>query len=641
MSNTHKKGLYLTIVYCCVLVISILLYVFGIGNSWQEKITDRFFTKRQPQQNIVVLAIDDESIQKVGQWPWPREVFAKVLTNISNARVVGMDVNFTDASRLGSSDDDKLAQALKSFSKINPVVLPFQLEARGRVADKPLAIFEPYIEQTYANITVDGDGIARYLTTNMDDFESMSARIAALYPPERQIIFPSTFRIDYSGPEKTFLTIPIIDVINNKVPPHTLDKAIVLIGATAPDLHDYVNTPFGLMPGVEVHANAIENILNAHYLEPFSKVLGCILTAILDLIALILIVFVRRFFILLGSLIILLGGINILGISLFSYKIIFPNLYISLSFIVICILGILFQYVRESGEKKFIRKAFQRYLSAELVDQLVKNPEKLVLGGEKRRVSILFSDIRGFTTIAESMTPEVLTSFMSDYFNVVSDIVLDNRGILDKYIGDAIMAFWGAPLLNPNHTRDACTVALHMIENVKKQNELWKAKGLPAITIGIGVSSGDVVVGNMGSRKRFNYGIVGDEVNFTSRLEGLTKEYGVNCIVSEATKKDIESVSGMYTRELDIVRVKGKKEPKKIFELITKDMTDVLKKQLDHFEKGRQHYAKGEWDAAILEFKEVLDLGEDGPAKVFLERSINLKNNSPHEWTGIYDFKTK
>ncbi len=631
-----KKFRYLSLIYLVILTVTIASYVFNIGNSWQEKITDRLFTKHIPQQNIIILAVDDQSLKEVGQWPWPRQVFANVLNHIIDATSVGVDINFSEQSRLGNQDDALLANALQNRSRSTSVILPIQLEERGRVTGQPLSLFAPYAKLGFVNVNEDRDGVVRSEMSVFGDHKSFS--FALLNNAKSNT--PQDFRINYAGPQGTFLTIPVIDVINDKVPARIFQNATVLVGVTSKDLHDTLNTPFGVMPGVEIHANALETLVTGKFIQPLSPAISLLIFLLLDFLALWLVVYIKRFFIMILSLLGLVVGINLIGFGLFSSGIILPSLYITGSLILITVTSIIFQYISESEEKRFIRKAFQHYLSAELVDELTRDPKKLALGGERRKISILFSDIRGFTTISEAMTPEELTQFMSEYFSAVSDIVLEERGILDKYIGDAIMAFWGAPIFNPDNAKDACRVAKRMLESVAKQNEIWQSRDLPKIQIGIGINTGDVVVGNMGSKKRFNYGIVGDEVNFTSRLEGLTKEYGVNCIVSERTHNEIKD-SGFETRALDMVRVKGKKEPKNIFELITKPLTEDFKKQLAFFETGRSHYSKGDWDLAIVAFSSALQIGEDGPSKLLLERTKHLKEHSPENWNGVYEFKTK
>lgn len=614
-----------------VLVTVSTIYYFGNLNSWQDKITDRFFTNNTPTQKIVILAIDSESINKVGNWPWPREVFAKAISKIQGEKIIGLDVSLSEPSRLGPTDDQSLISALKN--KTSPVVMPVQLADREKITDEPLSIFKPFVQLAFTNVNQDVDSIVRKSNSTKYNFESFPVKLAGIQPEN----IPTTFYINYSGPRGTFLTIPIIDLLNNKIPTSVFKDAIVLIGATANDLHDTFNTPFGIMPGVEVHANTIETVLTGNFREPLPLTTTIVIFATINLIALILIGKVRKFIILIPSLLFLGIGINILGLVLFSFGILFPNLYITLGLLALCIVAIIDQFIFESGEKKFIQNMFQYYLMPEVIEELTKHPEKISLGGEKKNITILFSDIAGFTSISEKLSPEELTKLMNEYLTAMTDIVMKHNGLVDKYIGDAVMAFWGAPLDNPNQADDACLAAKEMLEKLHELNQDWSKRGLPKIGIRIGLNSGEVIVGNMGSSKRFNYTIIGDEVNFASRLEGINNFYGTHCAISENIIKSVKSKEFVF-RELDIIRVKGKSEPRKIFELITDGINE---KALEHFHSGREAYLKADWSKAKESFNQAVLLSEDPPSKTYLERIQHLEENPPENWQGIYDFKTK
>lgn len=639
MGTKRKRLLSLLGIYAAVVVLSLLLYGAGLLDSWQEKITDRFYTRHEPQQNIVIIAIDDESLNKIGQWPWPRSTFAKALDNISGAAAVGVDVSFSEPSRTGPVDDALLATSLQRISS-KTVVLPVQLAPRGKVAALPLPLFTEQAKVGFVNLPVDSDGIVRRTLRLQGDYQSFSSLLAETSSPSDVSTAPSEFRIRYSGPQKSFLTIPFIDLLEGRVPQEVLDGSIVLVGATASDLHDTVNTPFGPMPGVEAHANEIETLLGGTFLHPMPPLVAVPLMLLADLLALWAVTRLRRLSVLLPALAAPLILLNLLALALFSYQIIVPVLYLDLSYIATCALGIAFEFASESREKRFIRKTFQYYLMPEVVQELIEHPEKLALGGERKKMTILFSDIRGFTSISERLSPTELTSVMNDYLTAMTDVIMENKGLVDKYIGDAIMAFWGAPLENQTQAEDACRAAISMSEKLIELNARWKEADLPELNIGIGISSGPVVVGNMGSLKRFNYTVMGDEVNFASRLEGLTKAYGTACIVSESTRTAADS-SDLHFREIDTVRVKGKQTPRKIFQLITKTGIASTQEQLHHFEAGREAYTKGNWSAATLHFEKSLKLGEDGPSRELLTRSLEFRQNPPQDWTGVYEFRNK
>jgi adenylate cyclase len=301
-------------------------------------------------------------------------------------------------------------------------------------------------------------------------------------------------------------------------------------------------------------------------------------------------------------------------------------------------LGItIYHYIHEEREKRKIRGAFQYYLNASVINDMLKDPAKLKLGGDKKNLSVMFSDIRGFTTISEKLTPEELVALLNEYLTAMTNKVFQYDGLLDKYIGDAIMAVFGAPLDQADHAHRACLTALGMMKELRALQKKWEQEGRPVINIGIGVNSGDMVVGNMGSEMRFDYTVMGDMVNLASRLEGTNKEYGTNIIVSEFTYNMVKDA--MCCRELDGVRVKGKLKPVKIYELLCekKDEADC-RSLLDAFAGALALYRKGNWDEAIAAFQKVLDIKpDDFVSAMYVERCRNLKEHPPEEpWDGVF-----
>ena len=295
---------------------------------------------------------------------------------------------------------------------------------------------------------------------------------------------------------------------------------------------------------------------------------------------------------------------------------------------------------KEAEEKKKIKAAFQQYLMPAVIEEMLKDPSKLKLGGQKRNLAIMFSDIRGFTTLSEKLTPEELTSFLNEYLDAMTNIVLENRGTVDKYIGDAIMCFWGAPISDPEHIRLAVKTSVEMMDKMHELRLDWKVRGLPDIDIGIGINSGDVVVGNMGSHKRFDYTCLGDHVNLASRLEGLNKMYGCHIIVSENVYPII--AKDYVTRELDLVTVKGKKQPITIYEVIGKK---VQKKNADFliaYNKGLAHFKKRDFKQAKTYFESALKSRDDVHTKTYIDRCKGYaKTPPPKDWNGVTEIKTK
>jgi adenylate cyclase len=302
-----------------------------------------------------------------------------------------------------------------------------------------------------------------------------------------------------------------------------------------------------------------------------------------------------------------------------------------------------YRYMTEEREKKKVRGAFQFFLNASVIEQMLKDPEKLKLGGEKKDLTVLFSDIRGFTAISKNMTPENLVKFLNEYLTKMTDIIFKYDGLLDKYMGDAIMAIWGAPLDQPDHPFRACTTALEMVDELHVLQKKWAAEGMPPLNIGIGINAGPMVVGNMGSEKRFDYTVMGDSVNLGSRLEGLNKAYKTNIIISEMIYERVRQE--FLGRELDLVRVVGRDQPVRIYELISlrakarpEDTTLA-----EEFQRALGEYRKWNWETARKNFESILErYPGDGPAKVYAERCQALeKTPPPEDWDGVYTMTTK
>ena len=283
-------------------------------------------------------------------------------------------------------------------------------------------------------------------------------------------------------------------------------------------------------------------------------------------------------------------------------------------------------YVTERKVKKQVVEAFKKYVSPEVVAEIMKQPGKLKLGGSRKQMTILFSDIRSFTSISEKMTPEELVGMLNEYFTEMADIIMKNRGLVDKFIGDAIMALWGVPLPEKDHARLACESAMQMKEKV----------GNHEFEIGIGLNTGEAVVGNIGSHDRFDYTAIGDAVNLGSRIEGLTKQYGVKILISESTHDLVKN--GFVTRKIDLVAVKGKKKPVWVYELICRKDEKYDEGIIEHYEKGLHFYLKKDWGKAVEHFKKV----DDKAAGVFIERCEEFKKNAPPQgWDGVFEVKRK
>ncbi len=451
--------------------------------------------------------------------------------------------------------------------------------------------------------------------------------------------------INYMGPAKTFPHYSITDIIHGRLSPDLLKDRIVLIGATATGIYDLRVTPFSnVYPGVEIHANVIDNILHRNFLEHSAWVSFLDVCSII-LLGLILGVSVPRvnavygIFLSMG----LMAAFVVANTAVFIYYGLWINMiYPLLTMATIYLMITVYRYVTEEREKKKIRGAFQYYLTASVMNEILKDPSKLKLGGDKKDLTVMFSDIRGFTTISEKLTPQDLVHLLNEYLTAMTNIVFKYDGLLDKYIGDAIMAIWGDPVDQPDHPSRACRTALEMMADLKVLQEKWQKEGWPLVDIGIGINTGDMVVGNMGSDMRFDYTVMGDNVNLSSRLEGINKEYGTNIVISEYTYERVKE--DMFCRELDSVRVKGKKLPVKIYELIC-DRKDVAGHEPYGriFEDALAKYKGAEWDEAIFLFRKVLEIRpDDPPSMLYINRCEELKAHPPEGvWDGVFTMTKK
>jgi len=480
------------------------------------------------------------------------------------------------------------------------------------------------------------------LSISIADFGVKSIRLGNISIPTDE---HGRMLINFRGYPRTFPFYSITDILHDRIPKEVFKDKIVLVGATAIGIYDIRVTPFAsIFPGLEIHANVIDNILRGDFLirPAWLKVF--------DLIAILLIGI--SFGICLPRIRALTGLIFILSffaIYLFIDRYLFQhlNLWLSIIYPLISLFTVytgitVYRYVTEEREKKKIKGVFQQYVTEAVVEEMLKNPDKLQLGGEKKELTVLFSDIRGFTTISEQMSPEGLVKFLNEYLTVMTDIVFKYNGLLDKYMGDAIMAVFGAPLEQKDHALKACYTALEMMEGLKILRERWGNQGMPVLDIGIGINSGPMVVGNMGSERRFDYTVMGDNVNLGSRLEGLNKQYGTNIIASEYTIHQISN--GLIIRDLDLVRVKGKEQAVKIYELVGRGKPDEKTSAfLMHYHAGVDAYRAKEWDKGIAELQKSLELiPEDHAARLYLNRCLELKANPPDEcWECIYTLTTK
>ncbi len=692
------------IITASILIITLLPFKWGWFNTLESMSYDLRFRIRgplKPSNKIIIVAKDEESKQylKKRGVDFTRSYYAAVIENLTRwgAKVIAMDFEFSLPVYQDQVQDENFARALDESGR---VVL-----ARFIQNGKPIPPFPPFRElemgEGFINFTLDNDGVLRkvpLLELEIDNKHiipyfsfALESYVDYLYPTTApavelsmegnnippgffkvgKLLLPDHIYINFVGPPNTFQMIPFWKVLRGKTDPSLFKGKIVLVGSTLPADHDFYKIPFsgkgkvmklsgggslvvkgsGLMSGVEVHANIIETLMKKNWISRWISPDGEMKPENYYLIGgIILLGSILFIFLPLGVipalLIFLLFLFAYLGIS--YYLFVEKNFWLEtvapvtgwvLSFGV----GVFYHRYVEAKEKKFIRDTFGRYVSPQIVKQLLTKPELVKLGGSKVNVTVLFSDIRSFTTLSENMDPQELVNFLNEYLSEMTRIIFNYNGVVDKYIGDAIMAFWGAPIEDEKHPEDACNTAIEMLEKLELLNKKWREEGKPEIRIGIGINTGEVTVGNMGSDVRFDYTVMGDNVNLASRLEGINKQYGTSIVISENTKKEVEE--NFILRKLDKVAVKGKKKPVEIYELIGKKgkiESDIIK-GIKLFEKGLDLYFEKKFAEAIKYFAAAYKVNDkDNAAKVFIERCKSLlKNPPPDDWDGVFIMKTK
>ena len=543
---------YIIVIY---LILAVTVSLIPIIQILDLKGLDLFWEAKNPHPNIIIVAIDNKSIQEIGRWPWTRIIYAEFLNLLKNnsIRTVAFDITFSEPENL--LNDNLFAEVIKNSE------FPIILSAEKDLLPIEVLKNNPNVKLGNVNMDLAKDGNIRNFPKD-DSFSSVISK-SLNYP----LLKNSGLWINYTGPAGTFATFSFSDILNQKINPELLENKIVLIGATASNLHDIVPVPLenNIMAGIELHANILDNILLNRPIKILPEFITRLLGIILGLLLLIYIMGTNTIKSTLATITI------IILLPLASY-ILWQNNIALLYFGNVIIIFSTFavfsvaRWYKAELEKRRLRERVQNYFSPNVMEAIIRDPSYLKLGGQRKEVSILFSDIRSFTTITEKTDPETLSRVLNMYFTEMTEEVFATDGVLDKFIGDAIMAFWGAPLDQPDHADRAIKAAIGMMKRLDKLQVKLKEKNLPFIDIGIGINTGMATVGNLGSEKRFDYTVIGDSVNLASRIEGLNKEYKSHIIISENTAAKLPKSTNL--KPLGEVVVKGKTVPIKIFEII-------------------------------------------------------------------------
>lgn len=534
----------------------------------------------QPQTPIILVSIDEDSFDELDlQWPWPRALHGRFLDIVSRGRpaAIGFDIVFPEPSSRGAEDDRSLAEAIERAG--NVVLGAAFTEVKGQYAVKedlnaPIPVLrEQAAAYGFVNPNLEEDAFVRSasLTRSFQGKETPSfdlqlyrlgvkADLQAAALPERQRVL-----INYRGGPQTFLTIPYYQVLNGEVEPDLFAGAIILVGSTSPILHDVFPTPFathGDMPGVEIHANFLETLFQGIPVRRASIWLGIVATVTAAVLA----VWVTdRFRPLPAVGLILLTAAAYAATTFAAF--VWARYWMDAAAVPAALMlgygaTVVENFIQEQREKKRL----SRYFSPAVVQDIIRQKEDVNLGSARRRMTILFSDIRGFTSISEKMSPEEVVGFLREYLTVMTDAVFQNGGTVDKYIGDAVMALFNVPFDQPDHAARAVKTALAFQERVKPLSEKFKAKYGLELKCGVGVHTGDAVVGTIGAEQRLEYTAIGDTINLGSRLESITKDYHVSIVISESTHEELKGE--FLTRYLGEVKVKGKEIAVKIYTVL-------------------------------------------------------------------------
>ncbi|RAP27328.1 hypothetical protein DID74_00525 [Candidatus Marinamargulisbacteria bacterium SCGC AG-333-B06] len=536
--------------------------------------------------DIIIVDIDASSISKLSLWPWPRSYWGTAIHNLNSygASLIGVDVLF-DTKSLDENEDISFSKTLRLYDNVilaSRKHIEKHKQYELELWSNPIPLFSDHSSFGFVNFPFDSDGIIRKSFTQLSSSKiplpiSFDALIVSFftntYP---KINYPShtknmnTYYINY-GLSKGFKHIPFFLILEDRPPqPDIFKDKIVLIGSSDPSLNDLYFTPFGLLPGVDIHAyNILTSLSNTPVIQIPSSITYLIL-CILSFLVIFIVMTLNGFTAFLSTLAILIAY-SVLAIALFNYNyFLIPWAIFIIGILFSFLVSIIFKLVFEEKEKTYIRNIFSQYVSPEIVNKLIQSPHALSLGGEKKEITIFFSDIRSFTSLSEKYPPELIVSQLNEYLDLMTIAIFKWKGTLDKYVGDEIMAIWGAPLDQENHAQLAVKCAWEQLHLLKTLQDQWQQEGKPVFDIGIGINTGEVIVGNIGSSKHKDFTVIGDEVNYAARLEGLTRKFSddkhtCRLIISEATFQQVADICEV--KSLGAVPVKGKENTFTIYEV--------------------------------------------------------------------------
>ncbi len=693
MKNKLVRGL---VIGAAVFVLALILQLAHFFDVWEWKTWDLrlrlFSSPSRASDDIVIFLVDQDSLDVYEQqglsWPWPRAMYSYILEYCrqGGAKAVFLDFVFSESSFYGPEDDQTLADSMAASGN---VFIPISLSRLEKDIEESSL---PHLERFFlpplpghaefalpmksislpverllksargvgnSTFVQDKDGIFRRLPLvfSLDGslLPSVPLAMAEFLDKDLDLVeIPldpsSQMLIRYYGKKGTYSSYSIAAIINSfarlqegkqpQIPPEEFRGKIVLIGGSAPGILDLRPTPFSpVYPGVEILATALDNLLQRDFVWMPSFPAFLVFLALLSFITSTGTSVLKKIWMTVPFAIFCLGLPA--GAASLAFVWGYWLEFVALIFVVVIAFtsAMVLNYSIEGRQKRFIKSAFRYYLSPDVIERVLENPSLLRLGGEKRMISSFFSDVAGFTSISEGLSPEDLVNLLNDYLSEMTGIILSTGGTLDKYEGDAIIAFWNAPLDQFDHAARACRAALECQKRLGELRPVFRKNYGHELSMRIGINSGPAVVGNMGSHSRFDYTAMGDTINLASRLEGACKQYGVPILVGENAYLMAKDV--ILAREVDLIRVVGKSKPERVYQVLEEknQASPEMLERVEAFHLALDFYRKRNWDMALELFGKDKD---DRLSAVYLSRTEHFRREPPPEdWTGIFDLKTK
>jgi adenylate cyclase len=665
MKKDSKVAVFLLALVSVFAVIALYYYQNSFLEAFEAKTYDlRFKSLRgavTPNPDIAIIAIDDKSIAELGRFPWTRTQYVRLLDRLSAANAKALLVDAFFSERETPEIDRAFAAAIRKAGNI-VLAVPFDFDKQLRVIGSTHSL--PEIESAAAgighiNLVPEDDGVNRRnilfveekgkLVPSLGLMGAMAALGEKAFTPgsyeimlgDRRIPVNGDYSmwINYAGPPGNYPRYSFTDIANGRIDPSLLKGKVLFLGATALGIYDMRVTPFhNNTPGVEVHAAVADNIVSGRFIRRTG------LEALLDMAFIVALGLVTFYLTMRLRLHVAIPSAFLLSACYvwLSYWFFLQGHWVSMIYPILAAMVALsaggsFRYLVLDRSAREMRSMFSSYLSAKLVARLEKDPEAAKIGGDNKEVTVLFTDIKGFTSFSETRSPQEVVTRLNEYLAAMVQVIDQFDGTVDKFIGDGIMVYWGAPLAQPDHAKLAIACMLEMKRTMERLGAKWASEGVVPFVIRGGALSGEAVAGNIGCHgKKMEYTLIGDTVNQASRLEGTAKYYGVSFLIGESTY--LLTRDAYRFRELDKIRVVGKHVPVTVYELIG-PLSEPEDSRIAKFGAALALYRGHRWEEAEKYFASILDeVPEDKPSKIYLERCEYYKNIPPPEdWDGVFN----